>query len=79
MTHHNQDFERHEAFGVKEFKNNSNNNKRRTCHEKNMFYISNGGGCRSANYQRACARVENGQPHRIICQAVVCVQDLPQG
>ena len=41
---------------IKEFKSNSSNNKRRTCHEKNMFYLSNGGNGGSADAQRACAR-----------------------
>ena len=44
MIHRNQDCERREVFGVKEFiKNNSNNDKRRMYHESNIFYISHGG------------------------------------
>jgi hypothetical protein len=36
MIHHNQDSERHEVFGVKEFKNNSNNNKGERTNENNL-------------------------------------------
>ena len=43
MIHHNPDSEMHKVFGVKEFKSNSYNNKRKAHHENNIFYISHGG------------------------------------
>jgi len=43
-----------------------------------MWIISNDVGIGgSAGAQRACTRIKNGQPHRIIHQVDVSIQDLP--
>jgi hypothetical protein len=49
------------ALGVKELKNNSNNDKRRMFREKNkIFYFSTAGSIGSAYVQYICAGISDG-------------------